>query len=111
MASKIATMAANILVRDFRVELTDYHYIDISVDVHLKRVFQRLGLVPQGASKFEIIYAAREMNTEHPGIFDLPVWEIGREWCKPGVPNCPDCHMRKVCPGVVRFHPELASGG
>lgn len=103
---KIATMAANILVRDFGVELTDHHYIDISVDVHVKRVFQRLGLVPKGASNFEIIYAAREMHTEYPGIFDFPVWEIGREWCHPGKPNCPECLMSDVCPGADRFHPE-----
>lgn len=61
--------------------------------------------MPKEASKFEIIYAAREMNTEYPEIFALPVWEIGRELCYPGVPNCPDCHMQEVCPSVERFHP------
>lgn len=107
---KIATMAANILVRDFGVELADKHYIDISVDSHVKRVFQRLGLVPKGASNFEVTFAAREMHSDYPGVFDLAVWEIGREWCHPGKPSCPDCYMSEVCPGASRFHPTAAGG-
>lgn len=102
---KIATMAANILVRGFKIELTDRHYIDISVDVHVKRVFQRLGLVPKGASNFEVTYAARELNPEYPGIFDYVCWDVGREWCHPGKPSCPECVLKQVCPGVERFHP------
>lgn len=108
---KIATMAANILVRDFSIELADRHYIDISVDSHVKRVFQRLGLVPKGASNFEVTFAAREMHSDYPGVFDLAVWEIGRKWCHPGKPSCPECHMRDICPGAARFHPDMAGGG
>lgn len=107
---KIATMAANILVRDFGVELADRHYIDISVDTHVKRVFQRLDLVDKGASNFEVTFAAREMNSDYPGVFDLAVWEIGREWCHPGKPNCPECYMSELCPGASRFHPDATRG-
>lgn len=108
---KIATMAANILVRDFGIELADRHYIDISVDSHVKRVFQRLDLVPKGASNFEVTFAAREMNSDYPGVFDLAVWEIGREWCHPGKPNCPECYMNDICPGATRFHPDTSRRG
>lgn len=101
---KIATMAANILVRDFRIVLSDLHYIDISVDVHVKRVFRRLELVPKRALNFEVVYAAREMNPAYPGVFDFVCWEIGRSWCRPGKPNCPGCPMNDTCPGVSRFH-------
>lgn len=107
VGEKIATMAANILVRDFGIELSDYRYLDISADAHVKRVFQRLGLVSKGASNFEVIWAAREMNPDYPGIFDFAVWDIGRTWCSPGKPNCPECVMREVCPGAGRFYDSL----
>ena len=47
---KIATMAANILAREFHVRLGDYRYVDISADVQVRRVMARLGFVEEGAS-------------------------------------------------------------
>jgi endonuclease III len=95
---KIATMAANILARDFKVPLRDYYSIDISPDVHIRRVFGRLGLVSENASNEELIYKARALYPEFPGLMDLPSWEIGRKWCKPKRPACGDCYMREFCP-------------
>jgi endonuclease-3 len=94
---KIATMAANILYRDFKVSLSDMYYLDISPDVHVCRVFERLGLAPRNASTDLVIYAAREWNLEYPGVFDLAAWEIGRQWCRPGQPECGKCYMQAVC--------------
>ena len=94
---KIATMAANILSRDFKIEFSDYYSIDISIDVHVQRVFVRLGLVNDGATVEEIIYRARSLYPEFPGLMDLPTWEIGRNWCKPKQPNCKDCYMKDLC--------------
>ncbi|RMG79527.1 MAG: iron-sulfur cluster loop [Chloroflexi bacterium] len=94
---KIATMATNILARDFKVVFSDYYSIDVSVDTHIRRVFTRLGLVPKGASTEQIIYRARSLSPEFPGLLDLPAWEIGRNWCKPREPECTVCYMDKVC--------------
>ena len=53
---KIATMAANILARELKIPFTDYYSIDISADVHVRRVLYRLGLIEKGASVEKIIY-------------------------------------------------------
>lgn len=95
---KIATMTANILAREFKIPFSDYYSIDVSVDTHIRRVFTRLGLVPKGASVEQIIYRARALSPEFPGLFDLPAWEIGRNWCKPQKPECSECYMNQVCP-------------
>ncbi|MFH1777992.1 MAG: iron-sulfur cluster loop [Candidatus Omnitrophota bacterium] len=94
---KIATMAANILVRDFKIPVKDYIYIDISPDVHAKRVFKRFGFVSDEKNNEELIYSARELNPEYPGIFDLSCWEIGREWCHPSNPKCESCYLNEYC--------------
>jgi len=98
---KIATMAVNILARDFKVLMNDYICIDISPDVHVKRVFKRLGLISQDANNEELIYCARELNPEYPGVFDLSCWEIGRKWCHPKNPICQDCHLSEFCPKKI----------
>jgi endonuclease-3 len=94
---KIATMAVNILARDFKIPFSDYYSIDISVDVHIRRVFERLGLCVVGATVEQIIYRARALHPIFPGLLDLPCWEIGRQWCHSKNPNCSDCYMNDIC--------------
>lgn len=98
VGQKIGTMAANILARNFKVEFSDYYSIDISVDVHIRRVFYRLGLIPENPSDEQIIFRARALSPEFPGLLDLPVWEIGRNWCKASEPSCSVCYMSQACP-------------
>lgn len=100
---KIATMAANILVREFKVPVSDKYSIDISPDIQVRRVFQRLGLIRVNASNEEIIYTARELNPTYPGIFDITTWEIGREWCRPRLPECGKCYMQNYCPTALKI--------
>ncbi|HQE58829.1 MAG TPA: iron-sulfur cluster loop [Spirochaetota bacterium] len=94
---KISTMAANILARQFKIPFSDYYSIDISPDVHIIRVMKRMGLVPQKANNDMIIYKARELNPEFPGIIDSSCWEIGRTWCRPNCPDCNACIVNKEC--------------
>jgi endonuclease III len=95
---KIATMATNILAREFKIPLADYYSVDVSSDVHVRRVFQRLGLVREDATVEDIIYCARALHPQFPGLLDLPAWQIGRAWCRPKLPRCPECYMRRRCP-------------
>ena len=75
---KIATMAANIFARQFKVPFSNYYSIDISPDVHILRVMKRTGLVDNEADLDSVIYKARELNPKFPGIIDFSCWEIGR---------------------------------
>ena len=82
---KIATMAANILSRDYGVKLKDKFAIDVSPDVHVKRVMYRLGLIDEIDNVVfseipleKVTYAARSINPEFPGVFDKLFWEIGQ---------------------------------
>lgn len=93
---KIATMATNILAREFKIEFSDYYSIDISADALVKRVFKRLGLVSKKDGN-TVIYKARALNPKFPGLLDYPTWKLGREWCKPQNPDCNNCKMRNLC--------------
>lgn len=94
---KIATMAANILARQFKIPFSDYCSIDVSPDVHVRRVMHRLGYVREDATNEEIIYKARELCPEFPGIIDYALWEIGRGCCRPTRPDCLNCVMKSEC--------------
>lgn len=98
---KIASMAANILARQFKIKFSDYYNIDISPDIHVKRVFKRLGLVSKDSSNEQLIFMARALHPEFPGIFDFPAWDIGREWCRPTKPKCDICYMNKICSKIL----------
>lgn len=95
---KIGSMAANILAREFKIPFSDYYSVDISADVHVRRVFFRLGLCAADATVEQVTYKARALYPDFPGMMDLPCWEIGRNWCKSRVPECGDCYMNDLCP-------------
>ncbi len=95
---KIATMAANILARQYRIPFSDFYSIDVSPDVHVKRVMNRMGLVDDEADNDKVIYKARELYPKFPGIIDYSLWEIGRTWCRPNDPNCEECIVSSECP-------------
>ena len=94
---KIATMATNILVRDFKIKVSDTYSIDISPDVHIKKIFYRKGLIDDRNNIDKVIYTARSLYPEFPGILDLLLWEIGRDYCFETNPNCKDCPISSEC--------------
>jgi endonuclease-3 len=99
---KIATMAANLLARIFKIQFSDYFSIDISADVHVRRVFNRLGFCASDASIEQVVYKARALNPTFPGMMDSPSWEIGRKWCNAGNPKCDACYMSDLCPMGIK---------
>lgn len=49
------------------------------------------------ASIESIIYKAKELCSEFPGIIGFSCWEIGRSWCRSHNPNCGDCIIQSEC--------------
>jgi len=94
---KIATMAANLLVSLLGVSVSDRYSIDISPDRHVRRVFSKLGFVPEDADNDLIVYRARELSPEYPGAFDLLLWEVGRTTCGPKKTLCSGCQLSELC--------------
>lgn len=97
IGQKKASMATNILVRDFGIEVKDKSGIDVSYDIHIRRVFLRTGLVVKDDMQ-TIINTARELNPEYPGVLDLGCWVIGRDYCHPSKPDCINCPLSTLCP-------------
>jgi len=104
---KISTMAPNILYRRFKIPFADLCGIDISPDVHIRRVFKRMGYVEGNFSNKKtnklIIKKAKELYPEYPGIFDIGCWQIGQEYCRPTNPDCKNCPLRDECKMLIQF--------
>ena len=90
-------MATNILIREYKIKVSDFEAIDVSVDSQVEKVMPRLGLVSQNPTKEEIIIKAREMNPEYPGIIDRTLWKVGREYCHNTNPDCDNCPLKNEC--------------
>lgn len=102
---KIATMAANLLLRDYKVKLKDYYSIDISPDVHVKRTMFRMGLLGDfecdNFAKIDpnkVIYRARSINPIFPGLMDLAFWKVGFDRiCTNSKCNAKKCPFARLC--------------
>lgn len=100
IGEKKAAMAVEILTRSFGVRLTGRKCGSVAYDVQVRRVFMRTGLVDRDTLA-DVRRAAEEACPEAPGSLDLPAWLIGREWCRPRVPECLRCRLGPVCPRLV----------
>lgn len=102
---KKSSMAVNFLFRDLGVQVADPENIDVSYDVHVRRVFLRSGVVDRDSQE-EVVAAGRELHPEYPGALDLPAWYTGRNWCHPASPDCGGCPLSSACPERVDLDVE-----
>ena len=84
------------------IHLGDKEYadgIDISPDVHVKRIFYRTGLIDKKDKDNidMIIYKAREIYPQFPGLIDFACWDIGRNWCTERKALCSECPLNEHC--------------
>ena len=97
ISQKKAAMTVMLLWRTRGIEVGEMSGCDVAVDVHIRRVFLRSGLVERDDA-VAIIRSARELNPELPGALDPPAWDVGRNWCHPQVPDCGPCPVGNACP-------------
>lgn len=98
----IASMIVLLLEKCFKIIFTDLDHrtMDVKPDVHIIRVFHRLGFISVPDEQ-EALKAARRLNPEYPGALDAPSWVVGKKWCTSFAPQCPACPLNSVCPKTL----------
>ena len=97
---KKSNMLLNILYRDCGVKFKDLHKINVTTDVHVLRVSERLGL-SDGTVK-GAISMARWYYPAYPGILDLPLLYLGMNICRKK-PKCSVCFLCYLCPSTYEI--------
>jgi uncharacterized HhH-GPD family protein len=97
---KKAAMMVELLIRALGVCVRDHAGAQLPYDVHVRRVMLRTGLVDID-DRDRMHRAAQALAPERPSLVDLPLWLIGRTWCRPRAPRCEDCRLGSVCPRLV----------
>lgn len=100
ISQKKAAMTTMLLWRFMDVPIREMNGCDVAVDIHLRRVFLRAGLVERD-SVGDMIAAARSLYPTLPGALDPPAWTVGRKWCRPSAPDCPACPLVQACPKLI----------
>ena len=106
ISHKKAALGSLLLVRDFGVKLENLNCIDIAYDVHVRRIFLRMGLSEKDNIK-DITSNARKICNEFPGSLTLPFWVVGREYCRPIDPKCDKCYLNNFCMKKVELGKDL----
>lgn len=96
ISHKKASLGTLILVRDLNQPIIDKQNIDIAYDIHIRRLFLRIGLVDED-NQAKILASARQIYPEFPGRLTTAFWTIGREICRPTEPSCLICPVYNVC--------------
>ena len=75
----------------------------LPVDTHISRVTKRLGLINPRASLDEAHHQlGRVVPVDDVYQFHVLVIEHGRKICRARYPNCQDCVLKKICPGLIQ---------
>ena len=97
---KKAAMTVELLIRALGVRVRDHTGARLPYDVHVRRVMLRTGLA-SADDREQMHRAAQALAPERPSLVDLPLWLIGRTWCRPKAPRCEECRLGAVCPRFV----------
>jgi hypothetical protein len=81
--------------RGVDLKVTHIYFTEMPVDVHVRRVFERLGFSRYRQSQ-DFQNLARIIYPENPGLVDLFIWNLGRKVCK-DKPKCQECPLNNIC--------------
>ena len=109
IGQKKAAMTVEILHRDLGVPIDRMAGGDVAVDVHVRRVFLRSRIADRD-DRDHMITAARQLHPSQPGALDFPAWDVGRNWCHAGTPDCGQCPLTHVCPKDIERAARVTSG-
>jgi endonuclease III len=103
---KTASLFCRLAVLSHGVVLWDkYSGLEVSPDVHVRTVMQRLGLVGDDATAQDVMNAARVLSPMCPVDVD-GLFCVGLDFCKSSHPLCrgnsdgEPCPLAKVCPSA-----------
>lgn len=100
MGHKKAAMTTELLIRRFGARVREQGETAVAYDVHVRRVMLRAGLVERDRRE-DMERAARDISPGRPGLIDLPLWLVGRSWCRPREPRCGECRLAEACPRLT----------
>lgn len=106
ISHKKAALGTLLLVRDFGVSLINLQCIDIAYDVHIRRIFLRMGLIQKDNIQ-SVSESAKLICKEFPGSLTLPFWVAGREYCRPTNPKCEECYLAEFCWKMIELGKDL----
>jgi uncharacterized HhH-GPD family protein len=96
ISHKKASLGTLLLIRDLDIKILNKQAIDIAYDVHIRRIFSRIGLVEKDTQE-NVLSSARRINPEFPGELTTSFWTIGRNYCFATKPNCDSCPLKECC--------------
>ncbi len=96
ISHKKASLGTLLLIRDLGMDISNKSAIDIAYDVHIRRIFLRLGLVDKDTME-NVLLSARRINPDFPGNLTTSFWTIGRKYCYATDPNCEECPLKECC--------------
>lgn len=67
------------------------------VDTHVHRTLNRIGLVKTNSPEITFYSILDEIPEGTAHSFHTNLIRLGREFCKPAMPNCPDCPVKRIC--------------
>lgn len=103
--SWMMTLMAFFIKDEFpEADIPDKENIDIVYDLHIRRIFSRMGLCKK-YSMNEAVTAARILNPGFPGYLTSSLWAIGRQICRPTNPQCDNCPINKFCEHLLTETP------